>query len=150
MKKFALLLVLSSVFFGTAMHAVVEGERFVQSEEAVTTARFGHIDAKGLKAMIDSKTPFTLIDARGDKWSDGNTLPGAKFASYESSEELLESIIPQKDSLVVVYCFSSTCPLSPMMIERLLEIGYSNIVEYPAGLKEWRDIAHYPVDIVQH
>lgn len=129
-------------------YAVIEGERFLQSEEAVKQSTYGHIDAKGLKALMDSQTPFVLLDARGNKWHDQTMIPGAWLASYENSAEDFEMIIPNKDALVVVYCFSFTCPLSTKLALKLVDLGYHNVVEYPAGLKEWRDIAEYPVDII--
>jgi phage shock protein E len=130
----------------TSLLSAVEGQRFQQSEEAVKSAVYGHIDAKGLKALIDSQTTFTLLDARGNKWNDGNIIPGAQLASYEYSPEELDTIIPNKETLVVVYCYSFTCPLSPRLAQKLVDWGYTNVIEYPAGLKEWRDIAGYPVD----
>ncbi len=44
-----------------------EGARCVQSEEAVKLATYGHIDARGLKALIDTNT----LDPRGNKWNVG-------------------------------------------------------------------------------
>ncbi len=124
----------------------IEGDRFLQSEEAVQTAVYGHIDARGLKSLIDAKTPLTLLDARGDKWHDNSIIPGALLASYEYTPEELQRLIPHADSLVVVYCFSFTCPLSTRLAVKLVELGYTNVIEYPAGLKEWRDVAGYPVE----
>ncbi len=149
MKKTLFSLLLVTFCFFSFIEAVVEGERFLQSEEAVKLAKYGHIDAKGLKALIDSQIPFILLDARGQNWHDGNIIPGAKLASYETSEEELALIIPDSDTLVVVYCFSFTCPLSTKLAQNLVEWGYKNVVEYPAGLKEWRDIANYPVAAIR-
>ena len=89
-----------------------------------------------------------LLDARGNQWHDGNIIPGAALAWYEDSGEEFEKIIPDVETLVVVYCYSFTCPLSPRLATKLVELGYRNVVEYPAGLKEWRDIANYPVDTI--
>ncbi|MBX9924171.1 MAG: rhodanese-like domain-containing protein [Rhabdochlamydiaceae bacterium] len=149
MKKSLFSLLLTSLCFAPFALSANSGERFLQSEEAVKMATYGHIDAKGLKALLDSQTPLILLDARGDKWNDGNIIPGAILASYENSEEELEMVIPTKDSLVVVYCFSFTCPLSARLAQKLVEWGYVNVVEYPAGLKEWRDIANYQVAPIQ-
>jgi rhodanese-related sulfurtransferase len=90
-----------------------------------------------------------LLDARGEKWNDGNIIPGAVLLSYENAEEDVQRLAPHKDSLVVVYCFSFTCPLSTRLAHKLIEWGYTNVVEYPAGLKEWRDVAGYPVELIQ-
>lgn len=116
------------------------------AQEATTLSSFGEIDAKGLKALIDSEIPFVLIDARGDKWNDSNIIPGAQLASYENSQQELQKIISSENSLVVVYCYSATCPLSMRLVNRLLEWGYTNVILYDAGLKEWRDSLGYPVE----
>jgi rhodanese-related sulfurtransferase len=126
--------------------ADIEGSRFQQSIEAVKSATFGHIDAKGLFALMDSQTPFVLLDARGEQWHDGDKIPGANLAWYLDSEEVFDRLIPSKETLVVVYCFSFSCPLSGRLASKLVKLGYSNVIEYPAGLQEWREIANYPVE----
>lgn len=148
MKKvlFYLFISLSLVSF---LAATIEGERFQQSAEAVQLTRYGHIDAKGLKALIDSQTSLTLLDARGLEWHDGTIIPGAKLAFYENTAEELRLIVPNKESLIIVYCFSFTCPLSDRLAQKLIDLGYNHVLEYPAGLKEWRDIAEYPIEIIQ-
>lgn len=149
MKKVICSLALTYICFSAFMSAaIVEGERFKQSEEAVKQATYGHIDAKGLKSLLDSNIPCVVLDARGENWNDGNIIPRAKLASYENSADELALIIPNLDTLVVVYCYSFTCPLSPRLADKLIEYGYVNVIEYPAGLKEWRDIANYPVEMI--
>ena len=143
------LLIISGICLSSLSYAIVEGERYLQSEEAVMFASYGHIDAKGLKGLIDSHVDFVLLDARGHKWHDENIIPGALLASYEYTPEELALLIPDTDKLIVVYCFSFTCPLSPRLADKLVEMGYKNVVEYPGGLKEWRNIANYPVDNIQ-
>ncbi len=107
--------------------------------------RYGYIDAQQLKALIDAESDFTLIDARGTNWHDANTIPGALLASYQESAEDFAALIPDLDSPVVVYCFSSRCPLSQKLANKLADLGYTHIAEYKAGLKEWRDQLGYPV-----
>lgn len=136
----AILLVSTSAFALSG-----EGARCVQTEEAVKTATYGHIDARGLKALIESNTPLTLLDARGHKWNDGTMIPGARLASYQFSEAELLEVIPNKEELIVVYCYTFSCPLSRYLTDKLVELGYQNVLEYPGGLKEWRDVAEYPV-----
>ena len=145
MKEIVLFVLISTFCACVINFADLEGDCFLQSEEAVQSAIYGHIDAKGLKSIIDSKISFTLLDARGNKWKDGNIIPGAKMASHEFEKEELENMISDKDSLVVVYCYSFSCPLSKQLALKLIETGYTNIIIYPAGLTEWRESASYPV-----
>jgi rhodanese-related sulfurtransferase len=142
-KLFLFLIIFCVPFFN---YADIKEERFLQSEEAVQQASYGHIDAKGLKALIDSRTSFILLDARGTQWHDNIKIPDALLASYELPAEEINAIIPNIDSLIVVYCYSFNCPLSRKLAQNLVEFGYSNVIEYPGGLSEWRDIANYPVE----
>jgi rhodanese-related sulfurtransferase len=145
MKESILFILIATFCICVYNYADFGEECFLQSEEAVHSAVYGHIDARGLKSMIDSNTLFTLLDARGNKWKDGNIIPGAKMASHEFENEELENIVPLKDSLVVVYCYSFSCPLSKKLALKMVETGYTNIIVYPAGLTEWREAAGYPV-----
>lgn len=145
------LLVAVCVFFSTTGFALSgEGARCPQTEEAVKNATYGHIDAKGLKVLMDVATPLTILDARGHKWHDGSKIPGAILASYGFSEEELRAIIPDENALVVVYCFSFSCPLSRYLVDKLVELGYQNVLEYPGGLGEWRDVAGYPIEAIEN
>lgn len=123
----------------------IEGERFKQSEEAVQQSAYGHIDARGLKALIDSMTPMVMIDARGQGWNEAISIEGAKLARYDDNFEVFRGIIPRKNSLVIIFCYSFTCPLSPRLGQKLIELGYTNIIEYPGGVLEWSKVAKYPI-----
>ena len=117
---------------------------FVSNMEAVTT-----IDTETLKEVMESGSPFILLDARGDHWNDRNIIPGAKLAASDFSEARLASLIPSKESLIIVYAFSASCPKGRMLVDKLMSLGYQNIMEYPEGLKVWRDVSGYPVDEIQ-
>ena len=149
MKNLILSGLLAILLTSTFSYAVEEGARYLQSEEAVKSATYGHIDARALKNLMDANVPFILLDARGKKWNDKNIIPGAKQASYEYSLEELQQIIPNFDTLVVVYGYSFTCPLSRKLADRLIECGYHYVIEYPGGLKEWRDVANYSVNNIE-
>lgn len=148
MKKFGMLFIAAALCLSAVSYASANGERFMQSEEAVKQATYGHIDAKGLQAILGAQVPLVLLDARGHNWHDNTLIPGAKLAFYQDADEELEALIPHKDTLVVVYCFSFSCPLSPRLAQKLVDLGYKYVLEYPAGLKEWRDIANYPVETI--
>lgn len=109
MKKNIMSLLLMSLCITSMIGASIAGTSSNQTE--VKLADYGHIDAKGLKALTDSKTAFVLLDARGKDFSDANKIPGAIMASYKNSPEELDLIVPYTDTLVVVYCYTSTCPI---------------------------------------
>ena len=123
------------------------GDEEVAVEKSSTHFVPGRLDTPGLKALLDSGSSLVLLDARGDKWNENAIIPGAQLAWHEDKN--FDALIPTKDTLVVVYCFSYTCPYAGKLVKKLHKLGYTNLVEYPPGLKEWRDIAGYPVDKIQ-
>lgn len=91
---------------------------------------------------------MTVLDARGRAYLDGFLLPGAKWASQKLTDGQLMALIPSKDALVVVYCSNIDCPASGWMYERLSNLGYTNLYEYPEGIDEWEDLG-YPTDVME-
>lgn len=142
-------LLVASCFFSLSYAAEVDKNSVFESQEDIKLATFGHIDAKGLKSLMDSVTPFILIDARGNNWRDPNKIPGALSASSETSEKEFEALIPSLNNLIIVYGFTFTCPKSTLLAKKLVEFGYINVIKYPGGLSEWRDEANYPVDSME-
>lgn len=132
--------------FVASLHG--DDARFVQTPEDVKSAQYGHIDAKGLKALIESNIPFTLIDARTRPVGDKNVIIGSKFARASDTDEYIFSVIPNLNELIVVHCYSYSCPYAGSLAHRLLDLGYTNIIEYSGGLREWRDIAFYPIEVI--
>ena len=116
--------------------------------EAVVTPNWEKIDTITLEKIMESGTPMVLLDARGDQWNDKNIMPGAKLAGSDFSAERLAALIPEKGSLIIVYGFSSSCPKGPNLVRRLMSLGYYKVIEYPAGLKAWRE-SGYPVDEIR-
>jgi rhodanese-related sulfurtransferase/CBS domain-containing protein len=63
-------------------------------------------------------------------------LPGAvniplRRLDREAPERL------SKDRPVVVYCYDSACDVSPRAAWRLLALGFTDVVDYPAGKYDW-------------
>lgn len=143
------LLIIACLWTSSQIYAVYENATSIEAEEEIPEAAYGHLDARALKALIEADVPFMLLDARGDKWHDGNKIPGAQLASYEYSPEELEKIIPHADLLIVVYCYTAKCPLADRLADKLVHLGYKNVLVYLGGLKEWRDLAHYPIELIE-
>ncbi|HNX76495.1 MAG TPA: rhodanese-like domain-containing protein [Candidatus Rifleibacterium sp.] len=110
-----------------AAPAAVEGK-----EEAPAT-----LNTAGLKALIGSGQPITILDARSGKFDDGKRLPGALSLNSESKPEEIAKLLPNKDALVVTYCANLKCPASHNLYTHLKSLGYSNLIEYPEGIQGW-------------
>jgi rhodanese-related sulfurtransferase len=73
-------------------------------------------------------------------------LPGAINVPFDSGfDERIQSALPDKEALVVVYCASTECRLSPEAAEHLDRLGYSHVFDYKAGKADWKD-ANLPVE----
>ncbi len=95
------------------------------------------VTADELKSWYDQKKVMVVLDARTKPYFDGKLLPQAKWLSAESSEQEIQEAVPSKDSLVVVYCFSATCPASGWLYDKLASMGYTNVYEYHEGIQGW-------------
>lgn len=119
---------------------------FYQQKEKVKMANYGHIDAKALKNLIETKTSMVLLDARTQKWDDGRRIPGARSLPVDSDPTLFTQAAPDKEALVVVYCGGIQCPAGKALAEKMVSEGYTHVLEYAGGIKEWADEINYPIE----
>lgn len=131
----------------TACYADSNKSTTNQQKETTKMSAYGHIDAKTLKNLIDTRTSMKILDARNEKWDDGRRIPGAKSLPFDSSPEEMQQMVPNKDDLVVVYCGAYVCPLGKQLVESMLDQGYTHVLEYAGGIKEWADNFQNPIDV---
>lgn len=108
-----------------------------ESKKEDDHAKVATINTAGLKTLIDSGVPLTVLDARSGKWDDGKRLPGALSLNSESKLEEITKVLPKKDALIVTYCSNLKCPASHKLFEHLKSNGYTNLIEYPEGIEGW-------------
>ena len=92
-----------------------------------------------LRQKIENGDVFVLVDALPPMSFAHSHLPGAVNLPPEWVDERGPRRIPNRDAEVVVYCASSTCESSAEVGERLIELGYRNVLHYTAGKKDWVD-----------
>lgn len=102
-------------------------------------ADYGHIDTKALEILISSKLPLVILDARTGAWDKGNRIGSAQILSSDASEKEAQSLIPNKTSLIVVYCSNKKCPAGSYLATRLLQLGYLNVLKYDDGIEVWME-----------
>jgi len=130
----------------TNMKCTLNKINHAQRKETTTMSNYGNIDAKTLKNLIDSHTSMEVVDARTQEWDDGRRITGAKSLPANSSPEKIKQVVPDKDSLVVVYCGSYRCPLGKRLSEKLIDQGYKHVLEYAGGISEWADTLNNPIE----
>ena len=85
--------------------------------------------------MMAQETGYIILDVRrADEFATGH-IPGAINVANESigTDELPE--LPDKNQLIMVYCRSGR--RSKEAAEKLVKLGYTNIVEF-GGILDWK------------
>lgn len=99
----------------------------------------GHIGREALWAKLERGEPVVLVDALSPIAYAASHLPGSLNIPPEQVDVLAPQRIPDRDAEIVVYCTSPDCQASVRVGERLLELGYRNVVHYPGGKREWTE-----------
>ena len=89
---------------------------------------------EAVKMMKDEKNYIILDARRPDEYAEGH-IPGAINIPNEEigTEEIPE--LPDKSQLILVYCRSGK--RSKEASEKLIKLGYTNIVEF-GGILDWK------------
>ena len=125
MKKIKRLLpfVLSLMLFSscTTPGSSSSGYRQISMDEAV-------------KMMRDEKDYIILDVRRPDEFAEGH-IPGAINVPNEEIGTTESAELPDKSQLILVYCRSGR--RSKEASEKLVKLGYTNIVEF-GGIQDWK------------
>lgn len=99
-----------------------------------------------LKEKIDQKEDFALIEVLGPETFGEFHLPGAINVPVDDSFEAgIQTAIPDKNKLTVVYCRNTECHASEKAVRRMKLLGYTNVLEYHNGKDGWQS-AGLPVE----
>lgn len=121
-------------FCGLGAHGKNDKEAGKMQEAKINTA--------GLAALIAVKTPLIILDTRSGKYDDGKRIPGAKSLKAGSSDDEIKAVLPDKSALIVTYCANLECPASHQLADKLIKMGYLNLIEYPEGIEGWQKAGH--------
>ena len=97
-------------------------------------AGYRQISQEEAKKMMDEET-LIILDVRNQDEFDLGHIPGAVLLPVTAIDEAsASSVIPKKDTLVLVYCRSGN--RSKTASQALAELGYTNIYEF-GGINTW-------------
>jgi rhodanese-related sulfurtransferase len=96
----------------------------------------GSTTREQLKAKMDRGEKSVLVDALSAKHYDSSHLPDAINLPYEFVDEA-ETVLPDKDAEIVVYCMNPDCEASTEEARELEEMGYRNVLHYAEGKQGW-------------
>ncbi len=96
-----------------------------------------------VKARLDRGEPFHFIDVREDWEFAKDHAKGARHIGRGVLERDIESLIPDKQAEIVLYCGGGY--RSALAAESLGQMGYTNVCSMDGGIRAWRK-AGYPVE----
>jgi rhodanese-related sulfurtransferase len=97
-----------------------------------------HITRQDVADRIE-RGEVTVVEALSPTHYAEAHLPGAINVPHDRVDELAETLLPDKDAAIVVYCADTTCANSGIAASRLVDLGYRNVFDYDAGKQDWID-----------
>ena len=97
------------------------------------------ITTEDLKKKIDGGDDFVLVEVIGPETFAEYHIPGAINVPVDDTfEDEIVKTVPEKDKMVVVYCYGIECHASPKAAKRMAALGYTNVYEYQTGKDGWK------------
>jgi rhodanese-related sulfurtransferase len=96
-----------------------------------------------VKGRLDRREPFHFIDVREDEEFARDRAKGARHIGRGILERDIESLIPDKQADIVLYCGGGY--RSALTAESLGPMGYTNVRSMDGGIRAWRE-AGYPLE----
>lgn len=113
---------------------ILSGCTSVKTDEKTSNA-FEQITADEAKAIMDSEESYVILDVRTKGEYDSGHIEGAiLIPDYEIGTKA-ESVLSDKDELILVYCRSGN--RSKNAASELAALGYTNVKEF-GGIIGWK------------
>jgi rhodanese-related sulfurtransferase len=90
-----------------------------------------------VKAKLDKKETFHLVDVREESEWAKDHLPGAVHLGKGVIERDIEQTIPQLGASIVLYCGGGY--RSALAADNLQKMGYTNVWSMDGGIRGWRE-----------
>ncbi|MCB0742402.1 MAG: sulfurtransferase [Ignavibacteriae bacterium] len=100
-------------------------------------AKINEIDINFVQKLINDKEIFLLIDIREESEWENNRIPGAIYLGKGIIEREIESVAPNNDTQIVLYCGGGY--RSALSAENLQRMGYKNVYSMIGGITEWEE-----------
>lgn len=96
-----------------------------------------------VKAKLDARHGFHLIDIREDREVARDRIAGATHIGRGVLERDIEEAIPDQSAEIVLYCGGGY--RSALSADSLRQMGYTNVQSMAGGIKAWR-LAGLPLE----
>ncbi len=123
-KIFAIVIILLSAFLTSTAFADIQ---------------FKVITTDDLRAMMDEKKDFMLIDTRSKEEYQEAHIINAINISEKQFEQMAPEIIKGKDKMLIFYCSGVKCGKSKRTAKIAQKMGYTNLAIYNDGFPVWEE-----------
>jgi rhodanese-related sulfurtransferase len=117
--------------------------RFLQLVEAIRV-NIRECNVQDVHRRITAGETFLLFDVREESEFAAGHLPGAKSVGKGIIERDIESLVPDVDREIVLYCGGGF--RSALAADNLQKMGYTNVISMDGGFRGWKE-ANCPVTI---
>ena len=108
---------------------------------AVAKAKYHRISPAEAKAVMDSGEAVTVLDVRESSEYKAGHIQNAVLLPSGSVAARAESVLPDKNKKILVYCLSGG--RSGAAAHQLVRLGYTNVYDF-GGIADW------PFGVVKH
>lgn len=91
-----------------------------------------------LVRMREEGKDFKLVDVLSRESFRNEHIKGAISLPVDEIEKGASKLLKKSD-LIVTYCASFDCQASTNAAEKLLSLGFKNVLDYKGGLKEYKE-----------
>jgi rhodanese-related sulfurtransferase len=105
--------------------------------------RVQQTDVPTVRARQKKGDTFYLVDVREDNEWDKGHLPGAIHLGKGVIERDIESVIPDVNAEIILYCGGGF--RSALAAENLARMGYTHVVSMDGGFRGWNE-AGFPIE----
>lgn len=120
-----LALCLSMLFLGCNSSIEQEESNMISYEQ---------ISQAEAKTLMESESDYVILDVRTEEEFAEGYIAGAMLIPDDEVMEKAESMLPDKNQLILVYCRSGR--RSKLAAEALATLGYTNVKEF-GGIIDW-------------
>ena len=102
-----------------------------------TRKRIREVTIDDVKAKLDRKEKFLLIDVREESEYAADHLPGAVHLGKGIIERDVEARVPDQNTPLVLYCGGGF--RSALAADNLQKMGYTQVLSMDGGIRGWRE-----------
>ena len=124
---------MAMVLFVLCLSMLFVGCTDAEQEEQVMIS-YEQISQEEANALMESETDYVILDVRTEEEFAEGYIAGAILIPNYAIKEKAESMLPDKDQLILVYCRSGR--RSKLAASELVTLGYTNVKEF-GGIIDW-------------